>query len=48
MKQDLEERARMVKVEDNSSKVETMYVDTTRNVGVVLGIKDKTPFPPYY
>ena len=36
LKQDLEERARYVgKAVDN--KIETMYVDTTRNVGVVLG-----------
>ena len=44
LKQDLEERARMVATGkiggDNNSKVETMYVDTTRNVGVVLGEKD--------
>ena len=36
LKQDLEERARYVQ-KGPDSKVETMYVDTTRNVGVVLG-----------
>ena len=36
LKQDLEERAR-ASAQDNEPKVEVLYVDTTRNVGVVLG-----------
>ena len=39
LKQDLEERARinMMKETEAEGKAETMYVDVTRNVGVVLG-----------
>ena len=34
--QDLEERAR-ASAQDMEPRIETLYVDTTRNVGVVLG-----------
>ena len=40
LKQDLEERARLLGKGINEVKAETMYVDATRNVGVVLGEKD--------
>ena len=40
LKQDLEERAR-ASAQDAEPKVETFYIDKTRNVGVVLG-KPKT------
>ena len=36
LKQDLEERAR-ANAEDTEPRIETLYVDTTRNVGVLLG-----------
>ena len=36
LKQDLEERAR-ASAQDTEPKIEVLYVDTTRNVGVVLG-----------
>ena len=36
LKQDLEERAR-ANAQDAEPKVETFYIDKTRNVGVVLG-----------
>ena len=39
LKQDLEERARLLN-KGNEVKTEMMYVDATRNVGVVLGEKD--------
>ena len=39
LKQDLEERARLFN-KGNEVKTEMMYVDATRNVGVVLGEKD--------
>lgn len=37
LKQDLEERARINMMKEAEGKAETMYVDVTRNVGVVLG-----------
>ena len=37
LKQDLEERARISMMKEAEGKSETMYVDVTRNVGVVLG-----------
>ena len=37
LKQDLEERARINMMKETDGKAETMYVDVTRNVGVVLG-----------
>ena len=38
LKQDLEERARSSGPDSGQElRVETLYVDTTRNVGVVLG-----------
>ena len=37
LKQDLEERARINMMKEAEGKSETMYVDVTRNVGVVLG-----------
>ena len=40
LKQDLEERARAT-AQDDTPKVETLYIDTTRNVGVVLGFIPK-------
>ena len=44
LKQDLEERARLAErskaANNEGDKVETMYIDNTRNVGVLLGEKD--------
>ena len=44
LKQDLEERARLAErnkaANNDGERVETMYVDNTRNVGVPLGEKD--------
>ena len=37
LKQDLLERGRGGGVNNDEPKLETLYVDTTRNVGVVLG-----------
>ena len=38
LKQDLEERARAAAASESGPTIETMYIDKTRNVGVVLGI----------
>ena len=40
LKQDLEERGRSETKKQKGPKVEVLYVDATRNVGVVLGEKD--------
>ena len=44
LKQDLEERARLAErnkaANNDGDIVETMYIDNTRNVGVLLGEKD--------
>ena len=37
LKQDLEERGRSNETTNGEPKIECMYVDSTRNVGVVLG-----------